>query len=102
MSSAVTNSVSHPGLESLATAVVVLNDELTVRYFNPAAENLFALSAKNIVGHSLEKAFGDTNEIMAALDYASKHNCSYTQHELSLQAHDGAKIDLVAEPVEPP
>jgi len=94
MSSAVTNSVSHPGLESLATAVVVLDDELTVRYFNPAAENLFALSAKNIVGHSLEKAFGDTSEIMAALDYASKHNCSYTQHELNLQVHGGANIDL--------
>lgn len=90
----VTNSISQPGLESLATAVVVLDDALTVRYFNPAAENLFALSAKNIVGHPLEKAFGDASEIMAALDYASKHNCSYTQHELSLQVHDCAKIDL--------
>jgi two-component system, NtrC family, nitrogen regulation sensor histidine kinase GlnL len=94
MSAGVKNSVSHPGLESLATAVIVLDDALTVRYFNPAAENLFALSAKNIVGHPLEKAFGDASEIMAALDYASKHNCSYTQHELSLQVHDGGKIDL--------
>jgi two-component system nitrogen regulation sensor histidine kinase GlnL len=89
-----TNTSPPPGLESLATAVVVLDDERCVRYVNPAAENLFALSAKNIVGHSLEKAFGDASAIMAALDYASKHNCSYTQHELSLQINGAATLDL--------
>lgn len=94
MSTCVTKPVSYPGLESLAAAVVILDDTRTVRYFNPAAENLFALSAKNIVGHSLEKAFGDASAIVAALDYAGKNNCSYTQHELTLQVSGSAKLDL--------
>ncbi len=94
MSSTSTISDSHPGLESLATAVVVLDAEHSVRYFNPAAENLFALSAKNIVGHPLERAFQDASTLNAALDYAREHNCSYTLHELSLQVNGGAEFDL--------
>jgi two-component system nitrogen regulation sensor histidine kinase GlnL len=94
MTTCATNPLSIPGLESLATAVVVLDDERTVRYVNPAAENLFALSAKNIEGHPLDKAFADTCAINAALTYANEHNCSYTQHELSLQVNGGATIDL--------
>ena len=86
--------MTYPGLETLATAVVILDDARTVRYFNPAAENLFALSAKNIVGHSLDTAFEDVGPIMAALDYASKNNCSYTQHELTVQVNGNARPDL--------
>lgn len=94
MRTCVTKPVSYPGLETLATAVVVLDDARTIRYFNPAAENLFALSAKSIVGHPLEKAFADASAITAALDYASKNNCSYTQRELTLQVNGSAKLDL--------
>lgn len=94
MRATVTKPASPPGLETLATAVVILDDARTVRYFNPAAENLFALSSKSIVGHTLEEAFGDASAITAALDYASEHNCSYTQHELSLEINGRAKLDL--------
>jgi two-component system nitrogen regulation sensor histidine kinase GlnL len=94
MTICVTKTGAQPGLETLATAVIVLDDVRAVHYFNPAAENLFALSAKSVVGHPLEKAFADASAIMAALDYASEHNCSYTQHELTLQANGGAKLDL--------
>ena len=85
---------TNPGLETLAAAVVILDQARTVRYVNPAAENLFALSAKNISGHSLDQLFSDASAIMAALDYASTNNCSYTQHELSLQVNGNAKLDL--------
>jgi len=89
-----TKSVPNPGLETLATAVVVLDNDRTVRYFNPAAENLFALSAKNVVGHTLEHSFEDASAMIAALDYASENNCSYTQHELTLQTSGNARLDL--------
>jgi two-component system, NtrC family, nitrogen regulation sensor histidine kinase GlnL len=78
------NQPSFPGLDALATAVVMLDDGRTVRYLNPAAENLLAVSAKNIVGSALEKLFPDPGLIAAAVNYARDNNCSYTQHELPL------------------
>lgn len=75
---------SFPGLDALATAVVMLDHGRTVRYLNPAAENLLAVSAKNIVGSTLEKLFPDPGLIAAAVNYARDNNCSYTQHELPL------------------
>ena len=53
--------LAYPGLETLATAVIVLDPARTVRYVNPAAENLFAVSRKNIVGHSLARVFEDAS-----------------------------------------
>lgn len=76
--------LSFPGLDALATAVVMLDDGRAVRYLNPAAENLLAVSAKNIVGSALEKLFPDPGLIAAAVNYAHDNNCSYTQHELPL------------------
>jgi two-component system nitrogen regulation sensor histidine kinase GlnL len=93
MNSAELNVTAYPGLETLATAVIVINDARSIRYFNPAAENLFALSAKNVVGRPVADAFEDAAPIMAALDYASDHNCSYTQHDISLQA-GGGRLEL--------
>lgn len=83
-----------PGLDTLATAVLVLDGKRSVQYANPAAENLFALSAKNIVGHTLEKIFDDATSVIAALDYATTHNCSYTQHEITLQVGNNGKLEL--------
>ena len=88
------NRTAYPGLETLATAVIVLDDARTVRYFNPAAENLFALSAKNVVGHPLTRVFEDAAPVMAAIDYASTNNCSYTQHEISLQISNNGRLEL--------
>ena len=86
MNGAELNVTAYPGLETLATAVIVLDAAHSIRYFNPAAENLFALSAKNVVGQRLERVFDDATPMASALDYASSHNCSYTQHDISLQA----------------
>ena len=45
------------GLDPLATAVVLVDAELTVRYMNPAAENLFEMSSKNVAGQALGELF---------------------------------------------
>ena len=42
-----------PGLELLATAVVVLDDGYVVRYTNPAAENLLGAGARSLIGPAL-------------------------------------------------
>ena len=57
------------GLELLSSAVVLVDDELIVRYLNPGAENLFAASSRKIVGYSLRRLLGEPlgiREILAA------------------------------------
>ena len=86
--------LSFPGLEALATAVVLLDTQLVVRYLNPAAENFLALSAKNIVGSPLDRVFLEAAPIASAVEYAAEHNCTYTQHEVALSVNEGARLDL--------
>ena len=44
-------------LDSLNTAVVLLDHQLVVRYVNPAAEQLLSLSAQRLVGEPLPACF---------------------------------------------
>jgi len=83
-----------PGLDALATAVVFLDRNLAVRYANPAAENLLKISSKNIVGHRLQDVFPDHASLSAAIQYAAEHNCSYTQHDLTLTTVSLEKLEV--------
>ena len=51
----------YPGLDLLATAVLLLEPDLTIRYVNPAAENLFELSSKQLLGHTPAMLFSDAH-----------------------------------------
>ncbi len=72
------------GLDLLATAVMLVDEKLAMQYMNPAAENLFELSSKNVGGLALGKLFSDDLKLAAAIGYARDHNCSYTEHDLAL------------------
>ena len=82
------------GLDLLATAVVLVDAGLAVRYVNPAAENLFEASIKNVMGESLDKLFSDSAVLMAAIQYARANNCSYTEHDLELGMSRHARLHL--------
>jgi len=41
------------GLDLLATAVILLDRDLRIKHLNPAAENLLAVSARNVLGHAI-------------------------------------------------
>lgn len=94
--------LSFAGLDALATAVVLLDSEHVVRYVNPAAENLLAISAKNIVGMRLDKMLVDPGLMMASVNYARENNCSYTQHELPLTmtGHPRIEVSCTVTPME--
>ena len=83
-----------PGLDALATAVLFLGPELSVVYANPAAENLFKFSSRNIVGHGLAEVFRNDSLLSAAIHHAQERNCSYLQHELSLTTASQEKFDV--------
>ena len=94
--------LSFPGLDALATAVVLLDMKLVVRYLNPAAENLLAISANNIVGTPIDRVMTDPELMVSAVNYARENNCSYTQHELPLTitGHPRLEVSCTVTPME--
>jgi two-component system nitrogen regulation sensor histidine kinase GlnL len=81
------------GLDLLATAIVIVDRELIVRYANPAAENLFELSSKSFLGHTITETFED-GTLDAAIEYARSNNSSYTEHDLKIGAPGRGKLHL--------
>ncbi len=82
------------GLDLLATAVVVVDAGLTVRYMNPSAENLFEMSSKNVTGLPLREVFTGTAVLEAAIEHARARNSSYTEHDFELGASARARLHL--------
>ena len=85
---------SPAALDALATAVIILDRALAVVYLNPAAENLFKLSSKNVVGQRLDQVFADHAPLSAAIQYAIEHNCSYTQYDLTLSTPSLERLEV--------
>jgi two-component system nitrogen regulation sensor histidine kinase GlnL len=83
------------GLDLLDTAVVLVDAPLTVRYLNPSAENLFELSNRNVAGLAVARLFGEDGKLTGAIRYARDHNCSYTEHDLTLAPGGRGKLHLV-------
>ncbi|MBI5107155.1 MAG: PAS domain-containing protein [Rhodocyclales bacterium] len=90
------------GLDLLSSAVVLVDAGLIVRHLNPAAENLFEVSSRQLLGHPLNKLVGEPPELSAALDNALKNNWSYTGHNIRIQRNPDAQlnVDCTVTPVE--
>jgi two-component system nitrogen regulation sensor histidine kinase GlnL len=91
-----------PGLDLLATAVMLVDRASTIMYANPAAENLLELSARQLRGRSLTELFSGAERLIAAMEYARKHGSSYTEHDLELGIgnHGALHASCCATPVE--
>lgn len=92
------------GLELLATAVLLLGRDLSLRYTNPAAENLLAFSRGAVVGSTLPQSCQDASALMAACDKALLHNCSYTEYDVTVVLLNGSvvQVSLTVTPVDEP
>ena len=90
------------GLELLSSAVVLVDDQLVVRYINPSAENLFATSSRKIVGYSLRRLLGDPAGLESALNNVLRDNWSYTGHNLKVlrAGMETLHLDCTVTPVE--
>jgi len=93
---------SFPGLDLLATSVILLDDELRITYANPAAEDLFAFSLKNVARQPLAQLFADCGEFIASLNGARKDNWSYTGSDLTLTrpGHASLQLNCLVTPIE--
>ncbi len=82
------------GLDLLATAVLLLDGDARVQWANPAAENLFELSRKRLVGLVPVQAFVGGAALAAAIDRAVASGASYTEQALELGVAGKAKLHL--------
>jgi two-component system nitrogen regulation sensor histidine kinase GlnL len=86
--------VVYPGLELLATAVLLLTESLEICYANPAAENLFELSRRQLLGNSVRTVFGEAPALFQAMDKALARGASYTEQELELGVNGKPRLHL--------
>src|SRR4029077_10923375 len=82
------------GFELLATDVLMLDSARGVTYANPAAENLFELAKKHLVGHRPDQVFTDAAALTAAIDKAVRVGATYTEQELEVTVAGKAKLHL--------
>jgi len=71
-------------LENLNTSVLLFDGELRLKYINPAGEMLFAASAKQIAGQSIEELLPHSGQFTVALRRAHESGNPYTEREVQL------------------
>lgn len=76
-----------PTLDFLNTAVILLDAESRIAYLNPASENLFGVSANNLLNHPLQHAFTHTEQLFNTIKLALTENASHIEHDLILGSH---------------
>jgi two-component system nitrogen regulation sensor histidine kinase GlnL len=88
-------------LENLHTTVMVLDEELRLRYINPAGEILFAASAQRFIGLPVQELIFDT-VLVAALHQVLQTYSPFTERELvlSLGFEHKVTVDLTALPLQ--
>jgi len=90
----------YPGLELLATAVLVLDEQLRVTYANPAAETLVAHGRKHLLGTALAKVLPGNDRFVARLEQAVADDAGFNENELALElGGQPAIVHCVAVPV---
>ena len=96
------NSPAFSGLELLTAAVAVLDSGLRIVYLNPAAETVFALSLRNVRGHSFADLFVDGKALRVNLVHALADMRGFVDQELTLTrpGHDPLHLSCVVTPVE--
>jgi two-component system nitrogen regulation sensor histidine kinase GlnL len=90
------------GLELLATAVVLLDGELRVHYVNPAAETLFAVSRKSILGQPFPALFADSGPLDGLLQQVIRDERGFADQDLVLipTGHEPLHLNCIATPVD--
>ena len=85
---------SHLTLDYLTTAVILVDETLHVIYLNPAAENLFEVSGKNLLNNPLQMIFTDTGQLANAMQRSLASSASYIEHDLMLMTHAHSKLHV--------
>ena len=93
-----------PGLELLATGVVILDEGYVVRYTNSAAENLLGAGAKSLVGQPFPALFTDSATLEVMLAEALAVHWSYRAQTVSYErpGREPLPLSCVVAPIDVP
>ena len=89
-----TTHANFAGLDLLASAVLLIDDALSVRYINPSGENLLAVSSRAVIGKPLTAVCTYSSTLQAALDNGLHNNWGYTGQNIEVRRADGEKLHL--------
>jgi len=91
----------HFALDTLATAVLFVEDDLRIVYANAAAENLLRASSRSLVGAMLPKFFLDCSRVKQVADRVLTESCPHTEHELLFaRADNEVPVSLTMSPMQ--
>ena len=82
------------GLDLLALAVVVLDASGNVVFLNPAAEQLFDLSSRSMIGHSFARLFVNGDVIDTLVEEARDNVFAQKRQEMVLERHARGPLTL--------
>jgi two-component system nitrogen regulation sensor histidine kinase GlnL len=85
---------SFAGLDLLASAVLLLDDGLAIRYINAAGENLLAVSSRAVIGKTLAAVCTCSATLQSALDNGLNSNWGYTGQNVELKRSDGEVLNI--------
>ena len=88
-----THQLSNAILDNMVTATLMLDEQLYVRYANPAAEQLFSQSAKRIVDHPLSQLIQHASLDLALLTQPLQSGQSITDSDVTFVV-DNPPIDV--------
>lgn len=87
--------IERRALDSLASAVLLLDPQLGVRYANPAAEMLLAISSRQIIGHPIEGLLRSEEDVLIRhVRRACELGQPLTEREVSLLQPEGRQVTV--------
>lgn len=81
-------------LESLTTAVLVVDDELSFRYLNAAAEVLLGVSGKQVKGAPIVSCFYESESALKTMQESVGTQQVYTNRQVSWQLPTGRSLTV--------
>lgn len=89
-------------MESLTTAVLLLDDKLCIQYLNPAAEQFFATSSSHLINETVLNLLHEDDEPYAELKNALSEQHAFTKREVQLRLPNttqAATVDYTVTPL---
>ena len=84
------------GLESLTTAVIVIDGDLSILYANSAAENLLEISSRSLTGQLLPALFTETASFIQLIDSVKGQPFNIKRQLLELRRLHGRSLHVHA------
>lgn len=81
-------------VDSLNTAVILVDNQLRIQHLNPAAEMLLAVSRAQVKGYPLIHYFREDDKTETEMKAAAHHGHHYTKRRVQWQLHSGQMLTV--------